>query len=462
MNSPANRRPVPADKAPTITALVVAEPNDARPLPESLFTKAGCAVVQMANPAILPALCARHRPQIAFLPLTIAGQPSLAVLRAAMAPQRLPVVVVVADNDQINAAAEAMRDGAFDCLFRPFSEARLAKTIDGALGQLHRTGTPAARMAPVPRTAPELPAAPVEARPVVAVAEGLVAAAPATRAVLTRIDAVARSAAPVLFTGEVGTGKTRLARLLHDRSDRASQPFVTIDCATLTTQGIASAAWSGDGALARAKGGTLFLDNLGAADPAIQPQMIGMIDRTTGPDAKADVRLLAALRQPEPVGRELRPELFYRLSVATIALPPLRQRLEDIAALAPDRLAEFAAREGRAPVSLGQDAMAVLVDHRWPGNLHELVNLLWRLALTHDGPLVTAADLTPALHERPSPDQPATPSADAPVGQTLAEIERAAIEAAIEAENGSIPRAARLLDVSPSTLYRKREGWRRD
>lgn len=454
MKSPANRQPDPTQDMPPVTALVVGEPGESRSLPESLFQRAGCAVVQMANPAMLPALCAKHRPQIAFLPLTIGGEPALAALRAAMTPQRLPVVVVVADNEQINAAAEAMRDGAFDCLFRPFSDVRLAKTIDAALGQLRRTGKA------VPRIEPAAPLAPVAHKPLGPGAEGIVASAPETRAVLARIDAVARSSAPVLFTGEVGTGKTRLARLLHDRSDRAKRPFVAVDCATLTVSKIASDSDGLDSALSRVAGGTLFLDNLGAADPVIQPKLIGLVDRLTGPDAKEEIRLLAALRQPEPRGGEILPELYYRLTVVTIALPPLRRRVEDIAVLIPDRLAAFAAREGRTPVTLDHDAMALLIAQSWPGNLHELVNLLWRLALTQDGPIVRANDLAAVLHHRQVSDEAGTRPSHSPAGQTLAEIERAAIEAAIHAENGSIPRAARLLDVSPSTLYRKREGWR--
>lgn len=454
MNSHAKRRQPQAEDAAPLTVLVVGEDTETRPLPDSPFIKAGCAVVRMTNPAMLPAICAKHRPQVAFVPLTIGGEPAQSVLRAAMAPQRLPVVVVLAENEEINAAAEAMREGAYDCLFRPFSDARLAKTIDGALGQVRRSGRPVARPAPPPAKAPLVRPDPA---PLQIEAEGIVAVAPETRKALSRIEAVARSSAPVLFTGEVGTGKSRLARLLHDRSPRADAPFVVLDCATLSRPALAAEAEDADGALARAAQGTLFLDNLAAADPSIQPHLTGLIDRASG----SGIRLVAALRQPEPGAGGLRPEIYYRLSVASVALPPLRQRIEDIAALVPAHLSACAEREGRAVLSLDPDAMARLAAHTWPGNLHELLNLLWHLTLTHDGPSVTAQDLAPSLPDGAGVDR-AGGVAQIATGQTLAEIERAAIEAAIRAAHGSIPRAAQVLDVSPSTIYRKRDAWRKD
>lgn len=465
-----------------VAALVASGPDDTWLLPDDPFVNAGCRVLRAASQQELEKLCARHAPKLVFLPLVVAGEASLANLRRCLEKQPAPVVVVIATNDQINAAAEAMRIGAFDCLFKPFSPARLGSTIKAALKTVPRPEAPVAVAGGAAGARAAWPGATGSvAEPGAQAAAGLaglIAASPQMRAVTDRLAALAPSAVPMFVTGEVGTGKSLVARQIHDLSARAGHPFVRLDCAALSPGSIEEELFGPAGPVHAAAGGTLFLDEICELDPKVQSRLLRLIEShaTAGPAGEADIRLIATTRHdPRAAIRDgrLRAELYYRLHVAPLALPPLRARTGDAVLIARSKLRDYAEAEGRHFTGFSDAALEIIAAYPWPGNVRELLNLIWTIVLMHQGPLVTP-DMLPAELSLAGPAVgPGTEGlpraalaegtgAEALVGLPLGEIERQVIEATIRAEGGSVPRAARVLGVSPSTLYRKREAWLRE
>ncbi|MEZ0262067.1 MAG: sigma-54 interaction domain-containing protein [Alphaproteobacteria bacterium] len=280
----------------------------------------------------------------------------------------------------------------------------------------------------------------------------------------------AQSRARLLLLGETGTGKDMLARYIHIRSGRAAAPFVALNCAALSPElleselfGHAKGAFTGasrahDGLAAAAHGGTLFLDEIAELAPALQAKLLRFVDtgeyRPVGSTQakRADVRLIAATHQPLELrvgdGR-FREDLYFRLSVLTITLPPLRARAEDIAPLARHFLTLAAAEEGKNFTGISAEAEAALSARAFAGNVRELENLIRRAVVMHEGPVLAASHLPPPRQAE------AIQVSTAP--RPLRLLEQEAIEAAIDYCGGNIPRAAALLEVAPSTIYRRRE-----
>ena len=300
------------------------------------------------------------------------------------------------------------------------------------------------------------------------------------QAVLDRATMVARSEAAVFLSGEVGTGKTTFADIVHHASPRAHGALVTLSCATLTARDFESQIYGPQGALARAAEGTLYLDEVTDLSAEVQSRIARVIESCAADPGAAAPRFIGStVHAPNAALQKglIRPELYYRLHVAPLHLPPLRDREGDAALIAQVRLAAFSETEGRGFTGFTDTALAMISAYHWPGNLRELVNAIQTIVLMNQGPLVTPELLPPEVRAglRTNRDtgagrsdvdgmRVASPAhsdntPDALVGKTLAEIERTVIEATIAAEDGSVPRAARVLDVSPSTLYRKREAW---
>lgn len=476
-------------------ALLIDDGQDEWVLPEEPFSDAGCRPVRSAGLTQAQEDCDLSRPDLVFMPLTLGGKLSNIQLLDCLSHDPTPVVVVVASNDQINAAAEAMRLGAYDCLFKPFSRSRLTRTIEAAVKKIRQTApapkraTRAARPLARPRE-PEATPAPqdrrVPAQPrrdgagLNLARRGFVASSPPIQAVLDRATMVARSEAAVFLSGEVGTGKTTFADIVHHASPRAHGALVTLSCATLTARDFESQIYGPQGALARAAEGTLYLDEVTDLSAEVQSRIARVIESCAADPGAAAPRFIGStVHAPNAALQKglIRPELYYRLHVAPLHLPPLRDREGDAALIAQVRLAAFSETEGRGFTGFTDTALAMISAYHWPGNLRELVNAIQTIVLMNQGPLVTPELLPPEVRAglRTNRDtgagrsdvdgmRVASPAhsdntPDALVGKTLAEIERTVIEATIAAEDGSVPRAARVLDVSPSTLYRKREAW---
>jgi DNA-binding NtrC family response regulator len=278
--------------------------------------------------------------------------------------------------------------------------------------------------------------------------------------------------APVLITGETGTGKELVARAVHDYSVRSAEPFVAVNLAALPPSLLESelfghergaftgAAARRSGRLEAAAGGTLFLDEIGDLDPSLQTKLLrvlsdGSYERVGGDERMVSrARILSATHKPvrpgEP-GCVLRDDLYYRLAVIEIPIPPLRARRSDIPQLVAHALAGTPAR------AVSEEAMARLVAYRWPGNVRELIHVIARTAALAGGEIIDAGNLPEALHEpgeRALPD----PAADQlSLREAVAALEKRLIQAALERAAGNRSEAARQLGIGRPQLYAKLE-----
>jgi two-component system, repressor protein LuxO len=359
--------------------------------------------------------------------------------------------IATSANGSLATAVAAMKCGAKDFLPKPIGAKALMERLEASLGD----GRPAI----------------VASKDEAADFARFIGRSPPMLAVYERIRRMAPSKAPVFITGESGAGKELAAEAIHANSGGAGRPFVAINCSAIPRDLMESeifghvrgaftgAAESRTGAAELADGGTLFLDELAEMDLALQAKLLrfvqtGSFRRVGGNDiTQVTARLISATnREPlaEVAAGRLRADLFYRLNVLPLHLPPLRERREDIAPLANAFLARFAAEEGRAFVGIEDDAMELLEAYPWPGNVRELANVIRRIVVLDDGDRITAAMLPPGVRS--------CGQTGGSVGSFAAQ-ERAIIEGALAAFQGSIPRAAAALEIHPSTIYRKLQTW---
>jgi DNA-binding NtrC family response regulator len=378
------------------------------------------------------------------------GLDFLRELRAGPA-RDVPVIVTTAYGDS-ERTIRAMRDGAFDYLTKPFDLPSLRAAVDRAVKQ--RALAQAAA-----------PAAPLEEAP-----GDLVGTSAAMLAVWKLIGRAAASDAPVLITGETGTGKELVARAIHRYSPRVARPFVPVNLAALPPSLIESELFGHErgaftGASARRTGrfesaadGTLFLDEIGDLDPSLQTKLLravqeGTFERVGGNEAlMSGARLVAATNRPVRPGAPgvaLREDLYYRLAVIEIELPPLRARKSDIPLLVSHALHGTPAR------AVSESAMAELLAYAWPGNVRELFHVLQRAAVLCGGEVIDVVNL-PAPLGRAAPDaEPATD--DLSLHAATARLERRLIVRALERAKGNRSAAARLLGIGRPLLYAKLE-----
>ena len=365
----------------------------------------------------------------------------------------VPVIVATAYGDS-ERTIRAMRDGAFDYLTKPFDLEILRATIGRALNQ----------RALARETGPTLD--PPEAR------QDLVGTSAAMLAIWKLIGRASASTAPVLITGETGTGKELVARAIHAYSPRARKPFVAVNLAALPPTLIESELFGHErgaftGATARrsgrfeaAAGGTLFLDEIGDLDPALQSKLLrvvqeGTYERVGGNDPIAgDVRLIAATNRPVrpgAAGATLREELYYRLAVIEIELPPLRTRRSDIPLLVAHAL------RGKRARAVSEPAMQRLLGNPWPGNVRELFHVLERAAVLCAGEVIDVGDLPDGLRA-PSPATPLpADDDDLSLHGAVARLEKQFILRALDRAKGNRSAAARLLGIGRPQLYAKME-----
>ncbi|MFA6958093.1 MAG: sigma 54-interacting transcriptional regulator [Thermoanaerobaculia bacterium] len=302
------------------------------------------------------------------------------------------------------------------------------------------------------------------------------------RDVLKQVGQVAGADTTVLITGESGTGKEIVSRLIHEGSARAGNAFVAVNCAALPEQlleselfGHEKGAFTGAvstkiGRLEQAAGGTLFLDEIGEMSPLVQAKLLRVLQerefqRVGGTRViKANVRVLSATNRDlvKAIGRgEFRDDLYYRLNVFEIAIPPLRNRADDIPALAAAFVDELGRTMGRPAAGISRDAHEWLLSYPWPGNVRELRNAIERAILLCDGGLITR-DHLPAPVRRPglggNGSFDSDPAAPLPAGGvSLDEVERGLVERALRDAAGNKSRAARLLGISRAQLYSRLE-----
>ena len=473
----------------------------------SVLTNAGHAVRSAGTAAEGMAAFVQSGATVVLLDLMLPDRDGLELMQEMLALRPETAVIVITANGSINKAVEAMRAGAYEFLVKPFDETRFLGAVENALagrGNGRRSpalaaatgpGLPAQRPAvpiPVsqPRTAPGLAAGLGTATPpAIAPTGSFVGSSEAMARIHAKIRSVARSMATVFITGESGTGKELCALAVHDHSPRAAGPFIALNCGAIPQDllesevfGHVKGSFTGaisdkPGAAAAADGGTLFLDEICEMAPALQTKLLRFLQTSTVQPVgatrprKVNVRIVCATNQDPLVavrqGR-FREDLYYRLFVVPIHMPALRERGDDVIEIAEEALARFAAEEGRHFEGLAPEVTALFRRLPWPGNVRQLLNVIRNIVVMHDGGLVTL-DMLPAIvsDDLPTaalvaPHAPAQPeaAAEALVGRPLAEVERLVIEATLKRFEGSVPKAARVLDLAPSTLYRKIEGWK--
>lgn len=304
-------------------------------------------------------------------------------------------------------------------------------------------------------------------------ASGPVGAHRAWLDVLSLAEAVAHTESTVLITGESGTGKEIVARYIHDLSPRADQTFQSINCGALPEGlleselfGHVKGSFTGatrdkEGLFTAAAGGTFFLDEIGETTPATQVKLLRVLQQREVIPVGAteaqpiDTRIVAATNRDleEEIKRgTFRRDLFYRLNVIALHLPPLRERREDIPLLAESFLQRGAAQRGEDPKRLSDEAAAILLNHSWPGNVRELENALERALILTLGPVIAPSALPERITERRSEPLIAERAAANP---TLDVVEKAYIMWVLQSEQGNKTKAAEVLGIDPSTLHRK-------
>jgi nitrogen regulation protein NR(I) len=413
------------------------------------------------------AVLAEHHIDLVITDLRMPNLDGMGLLRRALElDPELPIVMITA-HGTVDNAVEALKTGAFDYVTKPFDQAEVRAVVKKALRTRDLASAEATRSdGGVP-----------EAR------HGIIGESPAIAQVYAILDRVADTPTTVLVTGESGTGKELVARALHEGSSRRERPFIKVNCAAIPHDlmeselfGYEKGAFTGavaskPGRFELANGGTLFLDEIGTIPVEMQVKLLRALqesefERVGGiKTIKVDVRLVAAtnsdLRKAISSG-SFREDLFYRLNVVPIHLPPLREREGDTLLLARHFVRKFEARLGKRVEGLEPDVDRVLLSYPWPGNIRELENVIERALLFCDAPHIHVGDLPPEVRgERPlaASSTAATPvpgdGLKEQVKAATARLERELIVHALDQTRGNVTHAARLLKISRKGLQLK-------
>ena len=434
--------------------LVVDDDPSARVLLERWLGAQGFAVLKAADGAEALEAIREEHPALVLLDLQMPGLSGLDVLRALREDGLDPTVIVVTAHGTLENAVEAMRAGAYDFVPKPVDPKHLEVVVTKALERERlRAGNRRLEQA-------------LAAREVPFVAEG-----PAMHRAVTMARQAAAAPTTILLLGESGTGKEVLARAIVRWSPRHDRPFVVLNCAALPEHlleselfGHVKGAFTGaiahrKGLFEEADGGTLFLDEVGDMPPATQAKLLRVLEdgevRRLGSNrsTRVDVRLLAATNhdlEGEVRAGRFRPDLFFRLNVVALRLPPLRERPEDLPVLAEHLLDHHAREIKKGRKRLAPAALAGLRSYAWPGNVRELSNVLERAVLLSPGPEITPEDLALPLG---APREGA--AEEGLLRRASAQAEREAIVLALEATGGNVTRAAERLGLSRYGLQLK-------
>lgn len=458
--------PLPVRPAVALRVLVVEDDPLVRQACADIATALGYLVETAESVPGARVVLNRSAVDVLLLDLKLPGVGGFSLLEEVRQTHPRTATVVMTAFATVNSAVEAMRTGAGDYLAKPFTFQELSAVLERAA---ERRNTLDERRA-------------LRERLHAGKAPGmLLGRDPAMEKVFRILSKVAFTSHPVLIYGEPGTGKESVARAIHASGSHATRPFVPVDCASLVPSltewelfgdGPASATRRGaapkPGLLAAADAGTVFLDEVGSLSPELQARLIralqdkGVVPLGGGTPVPVRARILAATNRDLPsmveTGR-FRKDLFYKLNVVNIRVPPLRERRDDIALLAAHVMEQCSAEQG-VPYVLSDDALKLMLDYDWPGNVRELESTIERACTYSSGPVVHLADLSTQLQEHRlqtrGPESGET-IADAEVeGVTpIFELEKQAILRTLRKLNGDKLLAAKLLGIGKTTLYRK-------
>jgi two-component system, NtrC family, response regulator HydG len=416
------------------------------------------------------ALMKRRGADFVITDLKMEGTGGLDVVRAVQELDPLCPTMIVTAFGTVETAVEAMRSGAFDFLQKPFSPEVVRLKVERAL-ELRRE-----RQA---RERAEADAAALRADAAAAYNFGeIVGETPSMRAVFQTIERVAPTDASVYIHGESGTGKELVARAIHERSKRARGPFVRVSCGALTESLLESELFGHErgaftGAIKRKLGrfeladkGTLFLDEIGDVSPTVQVKLLRVLqerkfERVGGEETiTVDVRVISAthrnMKTEVDAGR-FREDLFYRLHVVPVEVPPLRERRADIPRLVGHFIAKLGPRTNANITGIDDNALARLQAHAWPGNVRELENVIEQSLVFAEGSRIGTSALPSALKTAVADTALAMPAGNMTLPEILEDLERQLIAKAYEKADGVKTECARILGVKTSALYYKLE-----
>ncbi|HEY6097853.1 MAG TPA: sigma-54 dependent transcriptional regulator [Anaeromyxobacter sp.] len=388
---------------------------------------------------------------VALLDIVMPGTDGLETMKRMREDPAAPAIIVLTGRATVETAVEAMKNGSFDYLTKPYKLDELVVLVNRA--QEYRSLRAKNQLLEQELVRQETAAEIVgESRPL--------------RELLALVRKVAPTDSPVLIQGESGTGKELIANALWHHSRRSRAPLIPLNCATLSESLIeselfghekgafTSAATAKHGLVEVADRGTLFLDEIGELPLALQPKLLRFLDtgefrRVGGTKVQtADVRVIAATNRDLRgliAGGRFREDLWYRLNVIAVTIPPLRERAEDVPRLARHFAAKYARKLGKPVCDFGEDALATLAGYSWPGNVRELENVVERAAILCEGGAIGRDDLA----------VPPPAAAARPGGGSLEEIEREHILRVLREAGGNQSRASQLLGIDRKTLYLK-------
>ncbi|WP_372399521.1 acetoacetate metabolism transcriptional regulator AtoC [Azospirillum sp. HJ39] len=458
-------------RLPAATALVVDDDEGIRQMLAAVLSREGLAVATAADGVEAVAAFAAQRPAVVLMDIRMPRMTGLQALAEIRKLDRSTAVILMTAFAEVGTAVQAIRDGAFDYVIKPFDIAEILLLVGRALqmrtmrddiATLHRELSSSYRT------------------------DRILTASPRMTELLQTIAKVAKSNATVLVTGESGTGKELVAAAIHYNSPRNAGPFVKVNCAAVP-EGLLESEFFGHekgaftGAQARRRGrfeqaehGTLFLDEIGDISPGLQVKLLRVLqerefERVGGTDlVRTDVRVIVATnRNLEEMVRQglFRQDLYFRLNVVTLRTVPLRDRPEDVRLLASHFLQRFAAENAIEVGGIDEQAMERLLAYRWPGNIRELSNAMERAVVMSTGAMIVAEDLPEQIAGRPGEDGEAAGAADAqPVAgsgslrEQVSRFEARVVAEALARNDGNRMRTAQELGISRrSLLYKLQE-----
>jgi len=450
-----------ADNSSLQRILIVEDEENARKGYEALLRKWDCEVLGVGSGEDALAKFPEFNPQVILADVELPGMNGLDLLRhLGEEIQRVPVIIITGRGSD-ERVVQAIDAGAFWYIEKPLKPPVLRALLDRALGRVKSQQAVAALTRQL-REAGKL--------------GELVGSSRAIQEVMRQVDMAAPSTASVMITGETGSGKEIVARSIHMLSPRAERPFIAINCAAIPESlmeseifGHEKGAFTGAaerriGCFELAHGGTLLLDEIGEMPAQTQAKLLRVLEdhkiRRLGSkvETPVDVRVLAATnKNPEQAvaNGQLRQDLYFRLNVFHIHLPPLREHKEDLPLLVDHLLEEISKKHGKKVAGVGADTMELFKSYPWPGNVRELRNVLERAAIASDRGTISRQHLPPDFGHAPAVATGGLDGVRFPVGTTVDEAERELIRQTLAATNQNKTRAAELLGISLKTLHNK-------
>ena len=431
--------------AVAFTILIVDDEREMCLSLSEIFTSSGFHAMTATDPRCVPALIAERRPDLLVMDIRMPQQSGIDLLKAVKGRDRSLPVIMITGYPSVENAVAAMRFGALNVFVKPIKVRELVREVEQIRDSAARAG-------------PEKDAG------------SLVTGNPQMLRILGEIDRVAQTDAPVLITGESGTGKELAANAIHCGGPRSRMPFIKVNCASIPDTLLESEMFGHErgaftdairqhvGKLELAGEGTLFLDEIGDMTLATQSKLLrvlqdGEFQRLGGAQTiRSGARVIAATNKKVDdllAQKIFREDLFYRLSVVTIELPPLRERMDDIDRLLEHFLGVFNAKYAKNIAGVSDSVRDILIRHDWPGNIRELRNCIERAAIFCDGNLIADEHLPAqylAVRDREFPDSPET---------VYERLSRQRIAEALARSSGEKQKAARLLNISRKTLYNR-------